>query len=71
MIKRQLTIDNSQNLLLSNLPYQKGQKLTVIVLAENELQQRQLKWKAFFKQLQATSVAQELTEDDISAEINN
>jgi len=69
MIKRQLTIDNSHNLLLSNLPYQSGQKLTVIIMAEDELQQRQLKWKNFFKQLQAMPVAQELTEDKINAEI--
>jgi hypothetical protein len=70
MVKRQLTIDGSHNLLLSNLPYRAGQKLTVIIMAEDELQHRQQKWKSFFKQLQAGPVAQSLTEDDIAAEID-
>nr|VFJ60354.1 MAG: hypothetical protein BECKDK2373C_GA0170839_108021 [Candidatus Kentron sp. DK] len=52
MIKHQLTMDDSRNLLLSDLPYRIGQKLTVIVMAEDELQRRQQKWKTFFKQLQ-------------------
>ena len=69
MIKRQLTIDATHNLLLSNLPYHAGQKLTVIVMAEDELRQRQAKWKNFFKQLQAMPVAQNLTDEDIAAEI--
>lgn len=69
MIKRQLTIDASHNLLLSNLPYETGQKLTVIIVAEDEQQQRQQQWKHFFKQLQASPVAQTLTDDDIAAEI--
>nr|VFJ65771.1 MAG: hypothetical protein BECKDK2373C_GA0170839_113511 [Candidatus Kentron sp. DK] len=70
MIKHQVTMDNSRNLLLSNLPYRIGQKLTVIVMAEEELQRRQQKWKNFFKQLQALPVAQGLTDDDIAREIN-
>jgi hypothetical protein len=69
MIKRQLTIDSSHNLLLSNLPYKTGQKLTVIIVAEEEQQQRCQQWKNFFKQLQASPVAQTLTDDDIAAEI--
>nr|VFJ63165.1 MAG: hypothetical protein BECKDK2373C_GA0170839_11049 [Candidatus Kentron sp. DK] len=70
MIKHQLTMDNSRNLLLSNLPYRIGQKLTVIVMAEDEIQRRQQKWKTFFKQLQALPVAQGLTDDDIAREID-
>ncbi len=70
MIKRQLTVDDSHNLLLSNLPYRSGQKLTVIVMAEDELQQRQQKWQSFFKQLQALPVAQSLTDEDIAKEID-
>nr|VFK57940.1 MAG: hypothetical protein BECKTUN1418F_GA0071002_11305 [Candidatus Kentron sp. TUN]VFK59388.1 MAG: hypothetical protein BECKTUN1418D_GA0071000_11014 [Candidatus Kentron sp. TUN]VFK66895.1 MAG: hypothetical protein BECKTUN1418E_GA0071001_11265 [Candidatus Kentron sp. TUN] len=69
MITRQLTVDNSHNLLLSDLPYRTGQKLTVIVMAEDELWQRQQKWKSFFKQLQALPAAQGLTDDDIAREI--
>jgi len=69
MIKRQLTVDDSHNLILPNLPYASGQKLTVIIMAEDELQQRQKQWKGFFKQLQAISIAQNLTEDDIAKEI--
>jgi hypothetical protein len=69
MIKRQLTIDASHNLLLSDLPYRAGEKLTIIVIAENELQQRQQKWQSFFKKLQALPVAQSLTDEDIAAEI--
>lgn len=69
MITRQLTIDNSRNLLLSDLPYRSGQKLTVIVMAENELQQRQQKWKTLFRQLQASPVAKTLTEEDIAREV--
>jgi hypothetical protein len=69
MIKRQLTIDASHNLLLSDLPYRTGEKLTVIVIAENELQQKQKKWQSFFKELQALPVAQSLTDEDIATEI--
>jgi hypothetical protein len=43
--------------------------LTIIVIAENELQQRQQKWQSFFKKLQALPVAQSLTDEDIAAEI--
>jgi len=69
MIKRQLTVDASRNLLLSDLPYRAGEKLTVIVIAENELQQRAKKWQSFFKQLQALPVAQSLTDEDIAEKI--
>jgi hypothetical protein len=69
MIKRQLTINATHNLLLSNLPYRAGQKLTVIVMAEDELRQRQAKWKSFFKQLQVMPVAHNLTAEDIAVEI--
>jgi hypothetical protein len=69
MLKRQLIIDDSHSLVLSDLPYYSGQKLTVIVLVENELQQRLLKWKTFFKQIQATPAAQNITDDEIAAEI--
>ena len=69
MIKRQLTIDASHNLLLSDLPYRTGEKLTVIVIAENELQQKQKIWQSFFKELQALPVAQSLTDEDIATEI--
>ncbi len=36
MLKHQLVIDDSHSLVLSKLPYYSGQKLTVIVLTENE-----------------------------------
>ncbi len=69
MLKRQLVIDDSHSLVLSDLPYYSGQKLTVIVLAESELQQRLLKWKTFFKEIQSTPAAQNITDDEIAAEI--
>jgi len=47
-----------------------GQKLTVIVMAEDELQQRQAKWQSFFKQLQTMLVAKNLSDEDITTEID-
>jgi hypothetical protein len=40
--KKYLTIDNSQQLILTNLPFKAGQKVEVIILTEDKVELEQI-----------------------------
>lgn len=68
--KTYVTITESKQLVLSDLPFQPGQKVEVIVLAE-ESQSKELsqKFKDLFNRTQAIKGIQDITETEIVEEI--
>ena len=68
--KTYVTVTDSQELVLSNLPFQPGQKVEVIVLAEdNKGAMLAEKMKKLFKEIQALHADNPITEEEIAAEI--
>ena len=68
--KTYVTVTESQELVLSNLPFQPGQKVEVIVLAEDDKRKYlSQKFKKLFDETQAIPGIQDITEEEITAEI--
>lgn len=66
-----VTIEDPNNVVLSNLPFQRGQRVEVIILAEdNEKSAMSQKMRDLFDRTQLLSGVQEITEEDIAAEIS-
>lgn len=65
-----ITIEDPNQVVLSNLPFQKGQRVRVVLLAEDDdkaaIGQR---FHNFFKQTQALPGVSEITEEEIAAEV--
>ena len=65
-----VTIEDPNNVVLSNLPFQRGQRVEVIILAEdNERSAMSQKMRDLFDRTQSLPGVQEITEEDIAAEI--
>jgi hypothetical protein len=65
-----VTIEDPNNVVLSNLPFQRGQRVEVIILAEdNERSAMSEKIRDLFDRTQSLPEVQEITEEDIAAEI--
>ncbi len=68
--KTYVTIADPKQLVLSDLPFQAGQKVEVIILAEdNHRVSLAAELKKLFKEIQATHADNPLTEEEIAAEI--
>ena len=68
--KTYVTVTDSQELVLSNLPFKPGQKVEVIVLAENDNKAMLAeKMRKLFKEIQALHADNPLTDAEIAAEI--
>jgi len=68
--KTYITIADPKLLVLSDLPFQAGQKVEVIILAEdNQRATLAEELKKLFKEIQATHTDNPLTEEEIAAEI--
>jgi hypothetical protein len=68
--RKYATVQNSKQILLSDLPFQPGQRVEVVVIAEGEpLSDRVRELRELFDTTQALPQAQAITEDDIAAEI--
>lgn len=68
--KKYLTIEDPNQVVLSNLPFQPGQRVEVIILAEdNERAILSQKVHALFDKTQALPGVQDITEEEIAAEI--
>ncbi|NJM70308.1 MAG: hypothetical protein HC862_08800 [Scytonema sp. RU_4_4] len=66
-----VTIEDPNNVVLSNLPFQRGQRVEVIILAEdNERSAMSQKMRDLFDRTQLLPGVQEITEEDIAAEIS-
>ena len=69
--KTYVTVTESQELVLSNLPFKPGQKVEVIVLAEDDKRKDvSQKLKQLFDETQAIPGIQDITEEEIQAEID-
>ena len=69
--KTYVTVTDSQELVLSNLPFKPGQKVEVIVLSEDEIRKDiSQRLKQLFDKTQAIPGIQDITEEEIKAEID-
>lgn len=69
--KKLITIDDPAHVVLSDLPFEKGQRVRVVILPEDdnraEISQR---FRQLFRETQALPEVAEITEEEIAAEIN-
>jgi hypothetical protein len=69
VLKKEMVINNSHSFMLSDLPFETGEKVVVFVMSETNLTAKLNKWRNLFKMTQALPQAQCVTDDDIDAEI--
>lgn len=69
VLKKELIIDNSHSFLLSDLPFETGEKVVVFVMSETDLTSKLKKWQTLFKETQALPQVKDITDADIDAEI--
>jgi hypothetical protein len=67
--KRIVTIQNPRELVLSDLPFQPGQRVEVVLLAEERSDRQLSELQALFQETQALPLARTITEEEIAAEI--
>jgi hypothetical protein len=64
------TVQESKQIVLSNVPFQPGQRVEVVLIAEEEQPAARVQeLRALFKTTQSLPQAQAITEDEIAAEI--
>ncbi len=65
-----ITVQESRQIVLSNVPFQPGQRVKVVLIAEEERPAaRVLELRALLQATQALPQAQAITEEEIAAEI--
>ncbi len=63
-------VQKSKQIILSDLPFQPGQRVEVVVIAEDEPSANRVQdMRELFQTTQALPQAQAISEDDIAAEI--
>ncbi len=68
--RQDATVQKSKQIVLSDLPFQPGQRVEVVVIAEEEqLPDRMRELRELFQTTQALPQARAMTEDEIAAEI--
>lgn len=68
--RTKIKINDSKQVILSNLPFRSGQVVEIVVLAEDENRNAAVdEFKALFKETQSLPQARALTEEEILAEI--
>lgn len=68
--KKYITIEDPNHVVLSDLPFQPGQRVEVIILAENnDRAALAQKLRELFDKTQAIPGVQDITEEEIAAEI--
>jgi antitoxin ParD1/3/4 len=67
--KTYITITNPNQVVLTDLPFRPGQRVEVVILADDERAARVEKLKALLAETQALPQAQAVSEDEIAAEI--
>jgi len=64
------TVQESKQIILSDVPFQPGQRVEVVLIAEEERPAARVQeLRALFKATQALPQAQVITEEEIAAEI--
>jgi hypothetical protein len=67
--RRYITIDDPRRVVLEDLPFRQGQRVEVIVLAEDGDEERVRRLQALLRDTQALPEAKTLTEEELSEEI--
>ncbi|CAD5967460.1 conserved hypothetical protein [Planktothrix sp. PCC 11201] len=68
--KAYITIEDPKQVILSDLPFQPGQRVEVIILAEeNPRAEMSQKLRELFDRTQALPGVEDITEEEITAEI--
>ena len=68
--KKYITIEDPNNIVLSGLPFQRGQRVEIIILAqENPRAEINRKLRNLFDKTQENPGVQEITEEEIAVEI--
>lgn len=67
--KRYVTIQDPQQVILLDLPFQPGQRVEIVMIAEEDVNARVAALQTLFKTTQQLPQAQSLTDDEIAAEI--
>ncbi len=67
--KKYITIEDPNRVVLSDLPFKPGQRVEVIILAEDSDRAISEKLRNLFDKTQALPEVQDITEDEIAAEI--
>lgn len=67
--KRIVTIQNPRKLVLNDLPFQPGQRVEVVLLAEEQPGFSLAELQALFQETQTLPTAQTITEEEIMTEI--
>jgi hypothetical protein len=67
--KRYVTIQDPQQVILSDLPFRSGQRVEIVMIAEEDLNARVAAAQELFKKTQALPQARTLTDEEIAAEI--
>ena len=70
VLKKEITMDGSHSLFLSDVPFVSGEKVIVFITTENALQKKLAKWQTLFKETQSLPQLHEISEADIAAEID-
>ncbi|MGV0026514.1 hypothetical protein [Phormidesmis priestleyi] len=67
-----ITIEDPNQVVLSNLPFEKGQRVRIVLLAEDDertaISQR---FRNLFKKTQSLPGVSEITEEEIAAEVTS
>jgi hypothetical protein len=68
--RRYATVQKSKQIVLTDLPFQPGQRVEVVVIAEDEPPANRVReLRELFQTTQALPQAQAISEDEIAAEI--
>ena len=68
--KKYITIENPKRVVLSDLPFRAGQRVEVVLIAEEEEPAKKLEaLQALLKETQALAQVQTISEEDIAQEI--
>lgn len=68
--RKYATVQKSKQIVLSDLPFQPGERVEVVIIADSEpLSDRVRELRELFEVTQFLPQAQAITEDDIAAEI--
>ncbi|HCU23772.1 MAG TPA: hypothetical protein DF383_02045, partial [Deltaproteobacteria bacterium] len=66
-LKKYFTVSKEKELIIPNLPFEPGEKIEVVLIAEEENRIKKIQeMKQLFKVTQALPQAQSISEDDIT-----
>jgi antitoxin ParD1/3/4 len=67
--RKYITIDDPRRVVLEDLPFRHGQRVEVVLLAEEEREEQEEQLRALLRDTQALPQAKILTEEELAAEI--